>query len=221
MTGPGALGNLYKVSFSGLISTTEQFVYSLWTTSSTVHDQEAVADNYTGDVADLLATTVSGGGVPTLESAFPDYVSWDQIKVSPWDQTTDKLESGQTPAYRTISENGNGSAGSGLPGQCALAITTRSALAGRRKYNRFYLPPLTIQATDGDGVLGAQEADAFVLWRHLNITSHAAAGDNQVNYNPHFSGNTHTIVDIYLGRRLDVIRRRANKQPEVRVIDAL
>jgi hypothetical protein len=222
MSGPSPLANLYKVSFSGEIGANEIFVYSLWTTAADSFLQEFVIDNYTGDVADLLATSVTSGGVPTLESAFPDYVNWTQIKCSPWDTTTDKLQAGQTPAYRTIAENGNGSAGSGLPDQCALAITTRSAVAGRRKYNRFYLPPLTINATDGRGILGSAEADAFVLWRHLNITSHATAGDNQCNYNPHGpSGVVHPILDIYLGRRLDVIRRRANHEPEPRTVDAL
>jgi hypothetical protein len=219
MAGPTPQSDLYKVTFSGTIGSSEIFTYSQWTTYLLPGSQETVIDNYTGDVADLLGTTVTGGGVPTLAQAFPDYVHWTELKCSPWDLTTDKLVAGQTPAYRTLAEVGTGATTSGLPNQCALAITTRSGASGRTKYNRFYLPPLTINATDGNGVLGAQEADAFVLWRHLNVTSHAAAGDSQVNYGP--VGGIRTLVDIYLGRRLDIIRRRANKQPEVRVIDVL
>jgi hypothetical protein len=221
MTGPGALSDLYKVTFSGTLGTDEQFAYSRWTTSATPDDQESVIDNYLGDVADMLATTVAAGPVATLENAFPDWVAWTQIKVAPWDTTTDKLKAGQTPAYRTISENGNGTTSSGMPYQVALAMTTRSAAPGRRKYNRFYLPPLVAQASVGKGLLDPDVADAFVLWLHLNITSHSAAGDNIVNYNPHYAGATHPIVDIYLGRRLDIIRRRANKEAEPRVVDAL
>jgi hypothetical protein len=101
-------------------------------------------------------------------------------------------------------------------------MTTRSAVAGRRKYNRFYLPTLTVQATDGHGLLGVEEANAFVLWLHLNITARAAQGHHAANFNPGFgTPPMHQILDIYLGRRLDIIRRRANKQPEPRVIDTL
>ncbi len=221
MTGPGALANLLKVTWSGTLFDDEIFQYSRWTTSVNVNDQENCADAYTGDVTDMLATTVTGGGVSSLGLAFAESVAWTQLKVSPWDQTTDKLVVGQTPAYRTLTDVGLNGDGNALPHQAALAMTTRSAVAGRRKYNRFYLPTLCQSATDGWGVLGAQEADAFVLWLHLNITARVTDGYNAVNYNPHFTGNTHTITDIYLGRRLDVIRRRANHQPEIRVIDAL
>lgn len=221
MAGPDPRAGLYKLTYSGTIGADEIFAYSRWVTGDNINTPEVYIDDFLGDVADMLATAVSGGGVPTLESAFPDTVVWDQLKLAPWDIAGNHLITGASPAYRTISENGNGGAGSGLPNQVALAMTTRSVLAGRRKYNRFYLPPLTIQATDGGGVLGAQEADAFVLWLHLNITARDTTGEAFVNYNPGAATPVNRIIDIYLGRRMDIIRRRANHQPEIRVVDTL
>jgi hypothetical protein len=103
-------------------------------------------------------------------------------------------------------------------------MTTRSSQAGRRKYNRFYLPTMVVQATDGNGLMGVLETDAFVLWLNLNITSHEASGTlpvAMVNHNAGSPSTNHQILDIYVGRRLDVIRRRANRQPEPRVIDTI
>lgn len=215
---------LYKVTWKGHLGAEEIFVYSRWATSASQHDQESIADNYTGDVTDMLATAVTLGGVPTLAQAFPDYVGWDELKVSPWDLATGKLEVGQAPAYRPLTNVGTGATSSGLPYQTALAVSTRSSLPGRRKYNRFYLPTLTVQATDGKGLLGPEEANAFVLWAHLNLVAHsvdAAFPTVLVNANSGSPMTTHAIVDFYLGRRLDTIRKRRNKAPEPRVIDAL
>jgi hypothetical protein len=225
MSGPSPLSDTYKLTWSGVIGSDEIFSYSRWTTFAGSHAQETIIDDFTGDVADMLATTVTLGGIPTLAQGFPSYVEWTQLKCSPWDNATDKLESGQTPAYRTLTDVGTGSASAGLPNQCAWAMTTRSAESGRRKYNRFYLPTFVVQTTDGGGLVGVEETNAFALWLHLNITARASTGENMVNHNgkpsPSLPATDHAMLDIYLGRRMDVIRRRANPQPEPRVVDVL
>jgi len=223
MSGPVPLNNLYKATWSGTIGTEEIFSYSSWWTEGNIHQQEPVADVLSGDVTDMLGTAVTAGPIATLAQGFPEYVAWTQLKVSPWDPTTDKLEAGQTPAYRVLTDVGTGDETGGMPYQVALAMTTRSVVAGRRKYNRFFLPVVTHFCTDGHGVLQTTVADAFVLWRHLNITARAAGTPSvhAVNYNPGIASVTHAIEDIYLGRRLDTIRRRRNTAPEPRTIDAL
>lgn len=220
------LAALYKATWSGTIGTEEIFSYSRWFSMDTVEQQEPMADSLANDVTDMLATTVTLGPVATLGQMFTSYVAWTQLKVSPWSITTNKLapEFGD-PAYRILTDAGSGTETSGLPYQMAIAVTTRSSAAGRRKYNRFYLPTIQSIATDGHGVLQSTVADAIVLWLHLNITARAAEDPSivAVNWNPGTATGhgLHAIEDIYLGRRLDTIRRRRNQAPEPRTIDTL
>ncbi len=217
------LAFLYKASWSGLIGTEEIFTYSSWWSASSEFIQEDVADALEGDVTDMLATTVTAGPIATLAQGFPEYVLWTQLKVSPWSLTTDHLIVGETPAYRILTDAGTGDETGGMTYQTALALTTRSVVAGRRKYNRQFLPTVTHFTTDGHGVLQSTVADALVLWRHLNITARAAGSPSvvAVNYNPGLGTPMHAIQDIYLGRRLDTQRRRRNQAPEPRTIDTL
>ena len=225
MAGPVPAGPLYKVSYSGTIGTEEIFVYSRWVTADSTGIQDDIAGELELDVTDMLAQTVTLGPIPTLQALFPDYVVWTQLKVSPWSTATNKWDPAQgDPAYRILTDHGSAAASSGLPYQSAIAVTTRSAVAGRRKYNRFFLPVPCQTATDGHGVLQTPVADAIALWYHLNITARAAGTPaiQAVNWNPNGSSTgEHQIVDIYLGRRIDTIRRRRNDAPEPRVIDTL
>jgi hypothetical protein len=223
MSGPAPLSGLYKATWSGTIGTEEIFSYSSWWTAASTFIQEDIADVLSGDVTDMLGQAVTAGPIATLAQGFPEYVAWTQLKVAPWNPATDKLYSGETPAYRVLTDVGTGDETGGMPYQVALAMTTRSVVSGRRKYNRFYLPVVTHFCTDGHGVLQTTVADAFVLWRHLNITARAAdtPSVHAVNYNPGLTPFAHAIEDIYLGRRLDTIRRRRNTAPEPRTIDAL
>lgn len=226
MSGPTPLAGLYKVSYSGTIGTEEIFVYSRWVSNAATSVQEDIADLLDTDVTDMLAQAVTLGPIPTLQALFPDYVVWTQLKVSPWDPATNKLSTTDgDPAYRILTDHGSAAASSGLPYQSAIAVTTRSAVAGRRKYNRFYLPTPCQTATDGHGVLQSPVGDAIALWYHLNITARAADALDvrAVNWNPGtgVGHGQHAIEDIYLGRRIDTIRRRRNDAPEPRTIDTL
>jgi len=221
------LAYLFKVTWSGTIGTEEIFVYSRWITSD-LDVPENVIDALDTDVTDMLAQTVTAGSIPRLQGFFPAHVVWTQLKVSPWDPVTNKLKAGREPLYLVLTDAGNGSATSGLPYQIAMAMTTRSHLAGRRKYNRFYLPTPHILGTDGHGVVPVPVAQAWTTWLSLNITSRAALGLVYVNYNhgtdngdPSTAAGCWSIKDIYLGRRLDTIRRRRNEAPEPRQTLAL
>lgn len=223
MAGPAPLGELYKATWSGTLGTSEEFVYSRWCTAGVATPEADVATTLSGSVTAMLATAVTAGPVPTLATAWPSHVAWTQLKVSHWDMATDKLVAGSSPAYVMLTDVASGATGSGMPFQCSLAVTTRSVLAGRRKYNRFYLPGPTVFTTDGQGSLQPSVADAIALWCHLDITSAAAAATPVafVNWNPPGSTGRHAILDIYLGHRVDTIRRRRNELVEGRTVDTL
>lgn len=224
MTAIDPLATLYKATWSGTLGTEEIFAYSRWVTGTTPNDQETIIDGLTDDVTNMLAQTVSLGPVAAIQQCFPEWVVWTELKLSPWDHATDKLVAGQTPAYRPLTDAGVDAGTPGLPFQCALAMTTRSALSGRRKYNRFYLPPMTAQSTDGQGDIDPTIADALALWWHLSMTSHAALSEPIVycHYTRSIPGPwTYPILDLYLGHRIDTIRRRRNKATEARTIDTM
>ncbi len=214
------LALLWKATWSGTIGADEIFSYSRFVTTNTSTD-ESFIDELADDVTAMLGQSVTGGPFLTLTSAFPSHVHWTQLKVSPWRADTNKWDPSRgDPRYVVLTDIPTGSTGSGMPYQIALAVTSRSTLAGRRKYNRFYLPTLVISATDGQGVLQSMVADAFAEWAALTITAGAAADDPvvYVNYNPGTTPTTHAIEDIYLGHRMDTIRRRRNQAPEGRTI---
>jgi len=223
MAGPAPLGELYKATWSGTLGTSEEFVYSRWCTAGPATPEADVATTLLGSITAMLATTVISGPVPSLATAWPSHVAWTQLKISHWDQATNKLVAGSSPHYEPLTDVASGSTGAGMPFQCSLAVTTRSALAGRRKYNRFYLPGPQVFTTDGQGSLQSSVADAISLWLHFDITSAAVAATpvSFVNWNFGAPTERNRIVDTYLGHRIDTIRRRRDELVEGRTIDVL
>lgn len=219
---------LFKLTWSGSIGTEEIFVYSRWATMET-DTPEAVADSEESAIGVMLSQTVTSGPIPTLDTMFPSHVAWTQLKVSPWDPVLNKLKALRSPVVRVLTDTPSGATSLGLPYQCAVAITTRSSLPGRRKYNRFYLPTVVVSVTDGKGVLQSSVSDALALEAAAHIDASAdASGVVYVNYNPGTdNGNSSEaagcwgIQDVYLGHRVDTIRRRRNEAPEGRTTHAI
>lgn len=217
---------LFKCTWSGTLGTEEIFVYNRWATYA-LDDAGGVADAIESDVGVMRAQVVTSGPIPTLDTFWPSHVAWTQLKVSPWNPLTNHLKTGRTPELRVLTDTPSGSTGLGLPYQNAVAVTTRSALGGRKKYNRFYLPVPVVTVTDGKGLLQDSCANALALAIVDGIDANASAsGVAYVNYNP---GTPHGnpseaeccygIVDVYLGKRVDTIERRRNQAVEHRVTE--
>lgn len=144
---------LFKASWSGTLGTDEIFVYSRWVTNH-LDDGPTVMGDLDTLVSVMLDFAVTGSSpVATLGPSWPSHVAWTQLKISPWDPILNKLKAGREPTYEILTDVGTGSTGSGMPYQNSVAVTTRSQVAGRRKYNRFYLPVQVNNITDGKGVL--------------------------------------------------------------------
>lgn len=222
---------LFKATWSGTIGADEIFVYSRWVTNH-LDDEILVAADLSDLIGVMLDYAVTGSSpVATLGPSWPSHVAWTQLKVSPWDPATNKLKVGREPAYQILTDTPTGSTGSGMPYQCSVAVTTRSEVSGRRKYNRFYLPVQVNNITDGQGVLQPAVADAMAAYFSVEISTTADDTSEHttfVNFNPGTSnGNptwaagTHPITDVYLGHRVDTIRRRRNEAPEGRSIEPI
>lgn len=222
---------LFKASWSGTIGADEEFVYSRWVTND-LDDGATVSGDLDTLVSVMFLYAVTGSSpVSTLGPSWPSHVAWTQLKVSPWDPATNKLKAGREPTYTILTDTPGGSTSSGLPYQCSVAVTTRSQVAGRRKYNRFYLPVQVQQITDGQGVLQPAVADSLAAYFGVEIETTAddsAGGTTFVNFNPGTSNGVPThaagtwaIEDVYLGHRVDTIRRRRNQAPEGRSVQPI
>lgn len=222
---------LFKASWSGTLGSDEIFVYSRWVTNDG-DDAPAVVSDLDTLVSVMFDFAVTGSSpVATLGPSWPSHVAWTQLKVSPWDPALNKLKAGREPAYAILTDTPTGSTGSGMPYQNSVAVTTRSTLAGRRKYNRFYLPVQVNNVTDGKGLLQPAVADAMAAYFAVEIETTAddsATNTTFVNYNhgttngnPSEAAGCWPIEDVYLGHRVDTIRRRRNEAPEGRSIEPI
>lgn len=222
---------LFKASWSGTLGSDEIFVYSRWVTNN-LDDEVGVDEDLNTLVSVMFDYAVTGSSpVSTLGPSWPSHVAWNQLKISPWDPIANKLKIGREPHYTILTDTPTGSTGSGMPYQCSVAVTTRSAVAGRRKYNRFYLPSQVNNITDGQGLLQPAVADAMSAYFEVEIETTADDSPNGsvfVNYNPGTdntisaqAAGTWPIHDVYLGHRVDTIRRRRNEAPEGRSVSPI
>lgn len=207
---------LFKVSFAGTLNGTkpEIFAHSQWfgTVGGAVPGS-AVLTALGGYVTAFLAHAVVGvSGIPIMGAAFPNWVHWTSLKVAEWDAGTN-TQTGPSVVAPLV-DDGEAGPAHGLPYQDAFAVTLRSGSVGRRIYNRFYLPPFVIEATDGSGL--AQQGIIDSIGSFLNTEQsllEAGGVVKMIHYSP--TGRvTATVVDAFLGRVIDTQRRRRNAETE-------
>jgi hypothetical protein len=214
----------FKATWSGTLGADEIFSYSRYVSSlDGPVTSGVVGDALEDDVANMLGQAVLLGPIATIAQGFPSHVVWNQLKVSEWDATSGKLVVGTFPDVRALSEVGTGDTSHGLPFQCAWAITTRSQLTpSAREKNRFYLPPVTVECTNGQGTMKQPVIDAFSLWLTLGETA-LEAGTPSLSFSnySHADGLFKALLDHYIGSRIDTIRRRRNHLVEARTIGSM
>ncbi len=216
--------NLFKVTWAGTIGTAgEIFAYSRWfsDTVTAVGTPTELADALADSVANMLAQPVtSSSPFPVLGDAFPGEVLWTHMFVRAINPATG-LQLGDT-VERVLVANGGGLDAQALPNQVALAVSIRKGTTGRRRWNRFYLPPLVIGATGGGDHVMVNVLQAISDWMVAEQTALLAntIPFTMVRYSK--AGAQFDPPDAtYIGSRVDVQRRRANKEVEVRTSDPL
>lgn len=212
---------LYKISVIGVIGDTpEQFVYHHWIEdlSGTTTVEEA-ADAMEGSVASMLDQTIaSSSPAATLGDLFPDTVAWTELQARAWDPLTDKQIG--SPASRVLTLAGAGAGAFAFTNQTAFAVSVRTGTTGRRRWNRFYLPPMITTAREaGDNVyLSVAQALSDWLVALNNTLRTGSPAFHYVKYSP--AAHATALLDsTYIGTRFDTQRRRANQEVEVRVQD--
>jgi len=217
---------LFKCSFRGTIGApaTEEFVYSIWVydglSVATKADAFAAMD---GTVASMLATTIAASSpAATLGDLFGDGILWTGSEVREWDPALNKQIGTPVTGVYAIPPQGSGADAFRLPNQSSLAVSTRTGTTGRRRWNRFYLPPMTTIATGGGDHVFLSVCQALSDWLVATQADLVAASPamSLAHYSP--AGHLVEAPDAtFIGTRLDTMRRRANQETEVRVSDAL
>jgi hypothetical protein len=214
---------LYKISTEGTIGDTpERFVYSQW-----LHDdnEATTVDDAAAAMAPAVAAMLAqpcASSVPaaTLGDLFPDSVVWTKVTARKWNVATN-AQIGDPGDSVLTDVAGLGSAAFAFTNQTAFAVSVRTGTTGRRRWNRFYLPPMiTVSRADGDHAhinVAQALSDWLVAW---NDTLQAGSPSfNLVKYSPAAASAVH-IDSTYIGTRYDTQRRRGNDEVEVRVQDA-
>jgi len=213
---------LFKVSTEGTIGTTpERFVYTQWVADAAdVANVDDVAAAMAPAVAAMLATACpSSVPAATLGDLFPDSVVWTKVSARKWNVATN-VQIGDPGDSVLTDVAGSGSAAFAFTNQTAFAVSVGRGPTGRRRWNRFYLPPFTITATGGGDHVILSVCQALSDWlTALNTTLVGLSPAYRlVKYSP-AAGSFVNLDSTFIGTRLDTQRRRANAEPEVRVQD--
>lgn len=213
---------LFKISTEGTIGVTpERFVYTQWIedTDALATVDEAAAAMAPAVAAMLAQTCASSVPAATLGDLFPDTVVWTKVSARKWNSATN-AQIGDPGDSVLTDVAGLGSGAFAFTNQTAFAVSVQVGLTGRRRWNRFFLPPMTtVSRADGDHVhinVAQALSDWLVAW---NDTIRAGSpAFKLVKYSP--AGNSVQLLDsTFIGTRYDTQRRRANAEAEVRVSD--
>lgn len=219
-----ASAHIFRATWSGTQASAEEiFAYKRHIAGTGLVSPQDVWEAIVGHVADLLATVVAGG-VPVghVGQAFPTDVVWTALKVAEIDPATDDYKVGVAPYQASLTGNAGENASTGLSLTDSLAITTRSADLGRRRYNRFYLPRFCAFVTDGKSRVDSRLIGAIIEGLQANQDDLAVKLDTSYAY-CNFSPAAHTdkpFQDYYVGDVLDTQRRRRNSLVEGRTVVA-
>jgi hypothetical protein len=126
------------------------------------------------------------------------------------------VQEGET--WRFPLQTQGGGSPSNMPPQVACRVSLGSGLRGRSQKGGWYLPCPSLSTNTGDGLISTQDA-TDILTSTVNFCNgiEQVAPGFKVVVASSVAGNVPVRV-VRVGRRLDVIRRRANAIPEAYVV---
>lgn len=145
-----------------------------------------------------------------IEVVFPSTVTVLAAHAAELSPTTGKQVDA---AQESVSLPGT-DAGTMLPHECAVAVSTHAAAANRKDQGRFYLPPPSV-AQVTDGLLESTPRARLLAGSVILINDLQGSGFTPVIYHP--DGTSDAIVQLRVGNVIDSQRRRRNKLIEAYV----
>jgi hypothetical protein len=198
-----------KATYVGILPQGEQFQTGFWIDASgtgvTLPELQALANNM---AAHFIANSTGMRNLTTSTTLYDELRLYYYAAAGPAPATA--------IAVADISLTGNGGSSGSLPLQSALVVSLRTALVGRRYRGRMYWPMNATTLSDHQ----ASQAQIDLL-----ATDAKAMLDNVNGYDvDQFDavvmsavGSTRTLITrVEVDSRLDVQRRRAESQTELR-----
>src|SRR5215467_2502466 len=215
-------GDLWRVTFSGSLGSTERFAHGMYISAPT----GAIGTTVCG-LGETFLTAVLGAAAASLSpavisTAFHSIVHWDTIHAGPIDRLTGKQSS---PGTTVPTNHTGGGSGNALPYQASHCVTVLASTNPglKRRRNRFYLPPyaqavLSTSTSKYNSAYVGQLAAAIATGQ----TAMAASGPGTAIVVYSFADkDAFDAVETYVGDVVDTQRRRRRSIPEVRSIVAL
>lgn len=200
-------GNLWRITFGGAMGA-EIWDFGWWVSMATGGTASELLTAAAAAMDAFLAS--SAGPFGTVKALFPAEILWQTVTVRPYNPTT-----GLPTAMPTTAAYLNaGTGGQTLPYQCSVVVTLHNGRTmGKRRYNRFFLPPMDVTVVSTHGQLGT----AIPLYL---VTAFKAADDSLLGNSPHaissnyFSkvgADVQGLTEVRVDDVVDTQRRRRNQ----------
>ncbi len=213
---------LFRAEVIGELGTdAEVFAYGMWLAVSAGDPSAAeVAPIVVEAVSAFLAHAPSGSLSSRAHVAefFAPEVAWTQAAVRAYTPTTGAPLGDGFERSPITSEAGTNT-GKSLPYQDALAVTLDRGGLGRKRWNRFYLPPLAMDGGlfSSGGIINADCAQSIV---NATVAFDTALDAGFATLGLcHYSPTDHVVTlrpEVEVGNVMDTQRRRRNNLSEAR-----
>ena len=196
-----------RVTFGGALPAGERWQSGFWTHGETPTDNataNALADLWDGQ----LTSTDSSGPLNAMETMMTAGITLDFVRVYcyPTGGTTATVIGEHASSWHGTA------AAQTQPNQCALVVSMRTGLAGRRHRGRMYIPVNGVATMTNSQVPSSQCDDAAAAWG-LCFSDWNASGDNGTVVVVSQTGTLFApVTQLIIDSRMDIQRRRANQQ---------
>lgn len=163
-------------------------------------------DSDVDNVMAVLSTWWTSGqdGEASLKSLVSSLCTLDYI-------TCQKIQPTPPAAVRTLSVGTAGTSGSSaLPPQCAVVLSLRTALSGRRYRGRMYLPGIPTSKVTSNGTLTTTDRQAYAdSAKGMMVAMDALfSGSDELCVYSRVEDHKERVTSIRVGNRIDTQRRR-------------
>lgn len=199
---------LYQCSEEVILPSGEQALFSLWVIDGGTDSPLSTGVGF----MDAFHSTLSADA--TFTALYDSATIFSGYRVSLVNIATGVIESA---AVGGSPFGGTHSLGTPLPPQVAVAVTVRTALAGRSDRGRFYLPPPVTVEVGSTGRLGGSTALTIVTAIGTAVdTAMAALSDGALVVYSRVHHDYTEAVRLEVGDVFDTQRRRRDKLVEAR-----
>lgn len=192
--------------FNGTLPGGEIFGWSLW--CSEAPSGQAATQAQANAVAAAF-TSVSGDGTTMPpKQLINSAAAYTNVTTYSYELPGGKASA---VAQASIAQAGVGT-GAQLPNQCAVACTLHTGHAGRSNRGRVYLPLNSLTLGVGAQLSQTQAAQISLFLAKLITQINTAVNPGKVVVLSQKHGSSWPIIDVKVDTRVDIQRRRANRQ---------